>query len=330
MMSWMGRNVLVTGSGGFIGSNLVEALAREGANVTAFLHYNARADMGMLRYSDPELRRNIKPYFGELRDPQAVRQAMQGAQTVFHLAALIGIPYSYVHPYDVVQTNMVGTLNVLSTARDLNVERVIHTSTSEVYGTALYAPIDEKHPLQGQSPYSASKIGADKLAESFHLSYGLPVSTVRPFNTYGPRQSARAVIPTIISQMLTRDRIHLGSLSPLRDFNYVGDTVAGFLAAAVSERTIGDVVNVGSGREISIGDLVHLIRKLVGRDVIVETDEQRVRPAGSEVGRLLADNRKAKEIMGWEPRVSLEEGLTHTIKWIEGHLDLFQVEHYAV
>jgi len=330
MSSWANKKVLVTGAGGFIGSNLVEALAREGANVTAFLHYNARADMGMLRYGDPELRRNIKPYFGELRDPQAVRQAMQGAQTVFHLAALIGIPYSYVHPYDVVQTNMVGTLNVLSTARDLNVERVVHTSTSEVYGTALYAPIDEKHPLQGQSPYSASKIGADKLAESFHHSYGLPVSTVRPFNTYGPRQSARAVIPTIISQMLTRDRIHLGSLSPFRDFNYVGDTVAGFLAAAVSERTIGDVVNVGSGREISIGDLVHLIRKLVGRDVIVETDEQRVRPAGSEVERLLADNRKAKEIMGWEPRVSLEEGLTHTIKWIEGHLDLFQVEHYAV
>ena len=330
MSSWANKKVLVTGAGGFIGSNLVEALAREGANVTAFLHYNARADMGMLRYGDPELRRNIKPYFGELRDPQAVRQAMQGAQTVFHLAALIGIPYSYVHPYDVVQTNMVGTLNVLSTARDLNVERVVHTSTSEVYGTALYAPIDEKHPLQGQSPYSASKIGADKLAESFHLSYGLPVSTVRPFNTYGPRQSARAVIPTIISQMLTRDRIHLGSLSPFRDFNYVGDTVAGFLAAAVSERTIGDVVNVGSGREISIGDLVHLIRKLVGRDVIVETDEQRVRPAGSEVERLLADNRKAKEIMGWEPRVSLEEGLTHTIKWIEGHLHLFQVERYAV
>ena len=190
MSPWANKNVLVTGAGGFIGSNLVEALAREGANVTAFLHYNARGDMGMLRYSDPELRRNIKPYFGELRDPQALRQAMQGAQTVFHLAALIGIPYSYVHPYDVVQTNMVGTLNVLSTARDLHVERVVHTSTSEVYGTALYAPIDEKHPLQGQSPYSASKIGADKLAESFHLSYGLPVSTVRPFNTYGPRQSA--------------------------------------------------------------------------------------------------------------------------------------------
>ena len=302
MSSWANKKVLVTGAGGFIGSNLVEALAREGANVTAFLHYNARADMGMLRYSDPELRRNIKPYFGELHDPQAVRQAMQGAQTVFHLAALIGIPYSYVHPYDVVQTNMVGTLNVLSTARDLNVERVVHTSTSEVYGTALYAPIDEKHPLQGQSPYSASKIGADKLAESFHLSYGLPVSTVRPFNTYGPRRYSRAVIPTIISQMLTAGS-HPPRFATHRSttFNYVGDTVAGFLAAAVRQRTIGDVVNVGSGREISIGDLVHLIRKLVGRDVIVETDEQRVRPVGSEVERLLADNRKAKEIMGWEP-----------------------------
>ncbi len=329
-MTWVGRKVLVTGAGGFIGSHLVEALVREGANVTAFLHYNARGDSGMLRYADPELRSRVQPYFGELRDPLAVRQAMQGCQTVFHLAALIGIPYSYAHPYDVVQTNVVGTLNVLSTARELKTERVIHTSTSEVYGTALYAPIDEQHPLQGQSPYSASKIGADKLAESFHLAYGLPVSTVRPFNTYGPRQSARAVIPTVIAQMLTRDYIKLGAQSPLRDFNYVGDTVAGFLAAAVSDRTIGEVVNVGSGREISIGDMVQLVRTLVGRAVTIETDEQRLRPAGSEVERLLADNRKAKAIMDWEPKVSLEKGLAATIEWIGGHLDLFQVERYAV
>jgi dTDP-glucose 4,6-dehydratase len=329
-MTWQGQRTVVTGAGGFIGSHLVEELVREGANVTAFIRYNSRGDAGNLRYADPELRRAVTHYYGELRDPQAVRTAMEGADAVFHLGALIGIPYSYAHPHDVVQTNVLGTLNVLSAARELGTPRVVHTSTSEVYGTALYAPIDEKHPLQGQSPYSASKIGADKLAESYHLSYGLPVVTVRPFNTYGPRQSARAVIPTVIAQMLTRDRIRLGALTPLRDFNYVGDTVAGFLAAASSDRTIGEVVNLGSGREVSIGEVVDLIRELVGRDVTVETDEERLRPPGSEVERLLADNRKAGELMGWQPRVPLEKGLGETISWIREHLDLFQVERYAV
>ncbi len=329
-MNWSGKNVLVTGGGGFIGSNLVEELVRRGANVTAFLRYNSRNDPGMLRYSDPELKKNISYYFGELADNAAVREAMRGQQVVFHLAALIGIPYSYVHPHHVVETNVVGTLNVLQAANDLGTSRVIHTSTSETYGTALYAPIDEKHPLQGQSPYSASKIGADKLAESFFLSFETPVTTVRPFNTYGPRQSARAVIPTIISQMLTRDRIKLGSLTPTRDFNYVGDTARGFIMAAENDSTLGEVVNLGTGKEISIGELVTVIQELVGRDVEIITDDQRIRPEGSEVMRLIADNRKAKELMGWEPQVSIRDGLQQTINWISDHLHLFDIDRYTV
>lgn len=329
-MNWHGKQILVTGAGGFIGSSLVEQLAHAGANVTAFLHYNSRNDPGLLRYIDPEVQGKVRLYAGELRDADSVRQAMQGQQIVFHLGAHIGIPYSYRHPRDVVQTNVLGTLNVLAAARELNVERVVHTSTSEVYGTARYAPIDEAHPLQGQSPYSASKIGADKLVESFHLAYGLPVSTVRPFNTFGPRQSARAVIPTIIVQMLTRSHLKLGSLHPRRDFTFVRDTAAGFMAAAASAATIGEVVNLGSGQEITVGDLFHLIHRLVGRNVTMETDEQRIRPVGSEVERLLADNTKARQLMGWSPQVSLEEGLRETIIWIQEHLHLYQVDAYAI
>lgn len=329
-MNWSDHNALVTGAGGFIGSHLVETLAGKGANVTAFLHYNSRGDIGLLRDIDPELLGKVTLYYGDLRDPYAVRQAMEDAQTVFHLGALIGIPYSYLHPQDVVQTNVVGTLNVLSAARDLGVRRVVHTSTSEVYGTARYAPIDENHPLQGQSPYAASKIGADKLAESFYLSFGLPVSTVRPFNTYGPRQSARAVIPATIAEMLTRDRIKLGATHPTRDFNYVGDTVAGFLHAASCDAIIGQTVNIGSGKEISIGDLFLLIRRLIGREVELVVDEQRLRPAGSEVERLLADNSKARQLMDWSPRVGLEEGLRRTIGWISQHLAMYRPDHYAV
>lgn len=329
-MDWTKRKVLVTGAGGFIGSHLVELLVRQGADVTAFLHYNSRGDIGLLRYAEPKVVRRIKLYFGDLRDPQAVHQAMAGAQVVFHLGALIGIPYSYVHPHDVVQTNVVGTLNVLSAARDHGVEHLVHTSTSEVYGTARYAPIDEAHPLQGQSPYAASKIGADQLAESFYLSFGVPVSIVRPFNTFGPRQSARAVIPTIIVQMLAQDTVHLGALHPTRDFTYVVDTAAAFMAAAASPASIGQVVNLGSGREISVGDLVQLIAKLTGRRAAVEMTGERTRPAASEVERLLADNRKAREIMGWGPSVSLEEGLQATIAWIADHLDLYQADRYAI
>lgn len=330
-MDWTDKEVLVTGAGGFIGSSLVEQLVYAGASVTGFLHYNSRNDPGLLRYTAPEVQHNVSLYFGDLCDVESVQRAMKGRQIIFHLGALIGIPYSYVHPRDVVQTNVIGTLNVLTAARNLEVERVVHTSTSEVYGTARYVPIDEAHPLQGQSPYSASKIGADKLAESFHLSFGLPVSTVRPFNTYGPRQSARAVIPTIIGQMLSRDCIKLGSLHPRRDFTFVRDTAVGFMAAAASKATIGEVVNLGSGSEITIGDLVHLIRRLVGRDVLLEAeDKQRVRPTGSEVERLLSDNQKAKRIMGWSPQVSLEEGLQETIAWVQEHSHLYQPDRYAI
>lgn len=330
-MNWTDKEVLVTGAGGFIGSSLVEQLVYAGASVTAFLHYNSRNDPGLLRYTPPEVQHNVSLYFGDLCDVESVQRAMKGRQIVFHLGALIGIPYSYVHPRDVVQTNVIGTLNVLTAARTLEVERVVHTSTSEVYGTARYAPIDEAHPLQGQSPYSASKIGADKLAESFYLSFGLPVSTVRPFNTYGPRQSARAVIPTIIMQLLSRDCVRLGSLHPRRDFTYVRDTAVGFMAAAAADATIGEVVNLGSGCEITIGDLVHLICRLVGRDVTIEAeDAQRVRPVGSEVGRLLSDNQKAKRIMGWSPQLSLEEGLQETIAWIQEHPYLYQPDRYTI
>ncbi|MCS7221683.1 MAG: GDP-mannose 4,6-dehydratase [Anaerolineae bacterium] len=329
-MDWTQRSVLVTGAGGFIGSHLVEALVCQGAKVTAFLHYNSRNDLGMLRYVDRALLQHVRVYFGDLRDIEAVRRAMTGTQIVFHLGALIGIPYSYVHPQDVVQTNVIGTLNVLLAARDLGVERVVHTSTSEVYGTAQYVPIDENHPLQGQSPYAASKIGADKLVESFYLSFGLPISTVRPFNTYGPRQSARAVIPTIIVQALTSDRLRLGALHPTRDFNYVTDTVKGFIAAAMSEATIGEVVNIGSGQEISIGDLARKICKLLGREFVVEIEDDRLRPPASEVERLLADNSKAQRIMNWAPEVPLEKGLEWTIEWIKRHLALYHAERYVI
>lgn len=329
-MDWTKHSVLITGAGGFIGSHLVELLVREGADVTAFLHYNSRGDIGLLRYAAPELVQRVKFYFGDLRDPQAVHQAMANAQTVFHLGASIGIPYSYVHPHDVVQTNVLGTLNVLSAAREHGVERLIHTSTSEVYGTARYAPIDEAHPLQGQSPYAASKIGADQLAESFYLSFGVPVSIVRPFNTFGPRQSARAVIPTIIVQLLKGKTVCLGALHPTRDFTYVVDTAAAFMAAAASPASVGQVINLGSGREISIGDLAELISRLIGRSAAIEMTGERTRPTASEVERLLADNRKAREIMGWTPSMSFEAGLQATISWIAEHLDLYQADSYAI
>ena len=326
------RSVLVTGAGGFIGSHLVERLVAEGAVVRAFVRYTSRSDVGYLRLAPPETRAQIAFVFGDLRDEHAVAEAMRDVEIVFHLGALIAIPYSYVHPREVVETNVVGTLNVLMAARAHQPARVIHTSTSEVYGTALRVPIDEDHPLQGQSPYSASKIGADKLVESFVRSFNVPAVTIRPFNTYGPRQSARAVIPTIISQALTRDEIHLGDLTPTRDFTYVADTVDGFVRAATVEGDglLGETFNLGNDREISIGDLAHLIIQLVGRPVEVKTDPARIRPSASEVRRLRADNRKAKARLGWQPRTSLKEGLRQTIEWIRAHPEFFQPERYAI
>jgi NAD dependent epimerase/dehydratase len=321
---------LVTGAGGFIGSHLVERLVRAGHRVRAFVHYNARNDWGHLESIDPAVLREVEVVSGDIVDPFAVRHATRGARAVFHLSSLIAIPYSYVAPHSYVQTNVVGALNVLQAARDEQVERVVHTSTSECYGTARYVPIDEKHPLQGQSPYSASKIGADMLAQSYWRSFGLAVATIRPFNTFGPRQSARAVIPTIVAQALKGGPIKLGSLAPTRDMNYVDNTVDGFLAVARHAAAVGQVVNIGSGREVSIDELAHTILRMTGSRSEVVEDVQRVRPAASEVERLLCDNTLARELLGWTPRVSLEEGLGRTIEWIERHLDRFKTDIYNV
>ncbi|MCI0514607.1 SDR family NAD(P)-dependent oxidoreductase, partial [candidate division KSB1 bacterium] len=272
-MDWKNKQILVTGAGGFIGSHLTEQLVTAGAKVRAFVHYNSRNDWGLLERLPAEVKARIEIFLGEIQDPFAVRQAVSGCEVVFHLAALIAIPYSYRAPASYVDTNVKGTLNVMQACLDAGVKKVVHTSTSETYGSAIYTPIDEQHPLQGQSPYSASKIGADKIAESYWLSFGLPVATIRPFNTYGPRQSARAVIPTIITQTLTRDQIHLGSLTPVRDLNYVADTVAGFIQVAAAENSIGEVINIGFGQGITIGELAQKIFNLMGKTVpIVMTD----------------------------------------------------------
>jgi len=322
--------VLVTGAGGFIASHLVERLVAEGARVRAFVRYNSRGDIGLLRMLPIEAFSKVDVIAGDLRDGEAIREAMQGVDTVFHLGALIAIPYSYLHPREVVETNVMGTLNVLMAARDLGIKRIIHTSTSEVYGTAQYVPIDENHPLQGQSPYSASKIGADKLAESFYRSFDLPVITVRPFNTYGPRQSARAVIPTIIMQALTRDEIHLGSLTPSRDFTFVLDTVNGFVCAAQAENVLGEEINLGNDATITIGELCERIFHILGKSPQIITEDKRVRPEKSEVLRLQASYKKASQLLGWQPQVSLDEGLRNTIYWISEHLDLYQTDQYMV
>jgi NAD dependent epimerase/dehydratase len=323
-----GKQVLVTGAGGFIGSHLVETLVKRGARVRAFVRYNSRSEAGFLRQLDPSDLSQVEIVAGDLRDEDALRKAIKGCQTVFHLGALISIPYSYVHPVEVASSNITGTLNVLMACRDLGVERLVHTSTSEVYGTARIVPINENHPLQGQSPYSASKIGADKLAESFYCAFDLPVITVRPFNTFGPRQSARAVIPTIITQALTLDTVLLGNLDTTRDFTYVSDTVAGFLCAAQSEKGLGETFNLGTGREIRIGELAEQVIKLVGRKVSIKIDEQRLRPEKSEVLRLISDNTRAREVLGWSPEVSFESGLKQTIDWIRAHLNLYKVGKY--
>jgi NAD dependent epimerase/dehydratase len=296
-MNWTGKKVLVTGAGGFIASHLVERLVTEGAQVRVFTRYNSRNDVGMLRWIEPSIFSQLEIVHGDLRDSEAVRGAVHAMDTVFHLGALIAIPYSYVHPREVIDVNITGTLNVLMAARDFGVRRVVHTSTSEVYGTARYTPIDEAHPLQGQSPYSASKIGADKIAESFYRSFEVPVVILRPFNTFGPRQSARAVIPTIISQALTRDVVKLGSLEPSRDFTFVSDTVNGFLRVAEADNVLGEEINLGNDNTIRIGDLVERILGIIGVTPKVVADAQRVRPGKSEVLKLWASNQKAKEMI---------------------------------
>ncbi len=321
MTDWNGRPVLVTGGEGFIGSHLVDRLVAEGADVTALVYYNSFGRWGWLDSASPEVRDAVRIIPGDVRDARRVDEAVRGTEVVFHLAALIGIPYSYHAAESYVQTNVTGTFHVAESCR-AHGARMVHTSTSEVYGTAITAPIDEQHPLQPQSPYSASKIGADMMALSYWHAHEVPVTVVRPFNTYGPRQSTRAVIPTILTQLLSgAETLHLGAVSPTRDFNYVTDTVAGFLALADCDEAVGRATNVGSGREVSIGDLVGILCDITGRSIEIVTDEDRLRPAGSEVERLLCDHSVATRLSGWTPQVSLEEGLTRTAEWIGQHLD---------
>jgi len=314
------KKILITGADGFIGSHLTEAAVRAGYEVRAFVLYNSFGSWGWLDYCEPDVRGKFEVFAGDVRDPHGVRAAMQGCDAVLHLAALIAIPYSYHSPDTYVDTNIKGTLNIVQAARELGVGRVVHTSTSEVYGTAQFVPITELHPLQGQSPYSASKIGADQIAMSFYSSFGTPVTIIRPFNTYGPRQSARAVIPTIIAQIASGKRqIKLGALHPTRDFNYVSDTVAGFMAALESERCLGEIINTGSGFEISIGDAARMIAGIMGAEIEIVCDDQRFRPEKSEVERLCAANDKARELLGWEPDYAgsegLRRGLAQTARW---------------
>lgn len=314
------KKILVTGADGFIGSHLTEELVRRGHDVRAFVLYNSFNSWGWLDRAEPNIKKSLDVFAGDVRDPYGVKEAMKGCDVVLHLAALIAIPYSYHSPATYVDTNVTGTLNIVQAARELGVEKVVHTSTSEVYGTARFVPITEDHPLQGQSPYSASKIGADQIAMSFYSSFGTPVATVRPFNTYGPRQSARAVIPTVITQIASGKRVlKLGATHPTRDFNFVADTVAGFMAVAESDRAVGEVINLGSNFEISIGDTVRMIAEVMGAEVEIETDDVRLRPEKSEVERLWADNRKAAELLGWYPQYAglegLNRGLTQTAEW---------------
>ena len=324
------KKVLVTGAGGFIASHLCEALVAQGADVTALVHYNALSSIANLSFAPEGVRERMTIVFGNIEDGDDMRHVVEGQEIVFHLAALIAIPYSYVAPRSYLRANVEGTLNVLEAARHLGVARVLHTSTSEVYGTARYAPIDEAHPLQGQSPYSASKIGADKLAESYHASFDLPVVTVRPFNTFGPRQSARAFIPTIVSQALMRDEIHLGALDPLRDMTFVSDTVAGFLAAATAEGVAGETINLGTGETHSIGTFAGRIQAIMGTDKPIVQDPDRIRPARSEVGHLVSDNAKAKRLLGWSPRVPLDEGLARAIDFVRENIGLYAADRYTV
>jgi len=331
MNNWQEKAVLVTGAGGFIGSHLTERLARDGAQVRALVRYTSRHDRGFLAHLPEEQCARVRIIYGDIRDLKTVRDAVRGVQYVFHLAASVSIPYSLQYPQAVVEANIGGTLNVLLSARDSDsIQRVVLTSTSEVYGTARYVPIDETHPLQAQSPYAATKIAADALGISFQHSFGTPVVLVRPFNAYGPRQSMRAVIPTIIVQALTRDQVMLGALRPTRDFTYVIDTVDGFLRAAVATNAVGQVINLGSGQEISIGDLAQRIVRLSERHIPIVQDPQRLRPVGSEVERLCANSSLAQRLLEWQPEIPLDEGLRRTMSWIRTSLDLYCPDEYVV
>ncbi|MBD8519602.1 NAD-dependent 4,6-dehydratase LegB [Lysinibacillus fusiformis] len=325
----MTKKILVTGADGFIGSHLTEELVRQGHDVRAFVYYNSFNSWGWLDQSTKEIKDSLDIFSGDIRDPFGVKEAMKGCTHVLHLASLIAIPYSYHSPATYIDTNVNGTLNIVQAAHELGVEKVVHTSTSEVYGTAQYVPIDENHPLQGQSPYSASKIGADQMALSFYRSFETPVAVIRPFNTYGPRQSARAVIPTIISQLASgQTTIKLGAISPTRDFNYVKDTVGGFVSVMNSEKSLGEVINIGSNYEVSIGETAEMIAEIMGVNLTIETDEQRLRPEKSEVNRLWAENKKAKELIGWQPHYGgkdgFRRGLEETIEWFSNSKNLAQ------
>jgi len=328
-MNWRGKKVVVTGAGGFIGCHLTEVLLEKGASIRAFVRYNSRHNYGWLEGLSARETGDLSVVLCDVRDCNAMRKLVEGSDVVFHLAALIGIPYSYVAPEAYLETNVKGTFNVFQAALEAQVERIIHTSTSEVYGTAQYVPIDEEHPLQGQSPYAASKIATDKLAESYFRSFGLPVVTIRPFNTYGPRQSARAVIPTIISQALRGKEVRLGSLEPVRDMTFVGDTVRGFIAAAESEKLIGETLNLGTGKGVSIRELVEIISAIMNREMNIITEKERTRPAKSEVLKLISCATKAKKLMNWEAQTGLQEGLTKTVTWISENQNFYKTAKFV-
>jgi NAD dependent epimerase/dehydratase len=324
------KNVFVTGAGGFIGSHLCSQLLMSGANVTAMLHYNSRSDWSNLEFLEKETKNSLHIVKGNIEDSSFMDLHTKGHDIIFHLAALIGIPYSYEAPLSYVKTNIQGTVNVLESARKNDTELVINTSTSETYGSAIYTPIDELHPLQGQSPYSASKISADKLAESYYNSFGTPIITVRPFNTYGPRQSSRAVIPTIISQLLTKDKLSLGDLTPVRDFTYVDDTANGFICAANNDEHIGEVINLGFGKAATVGEIAKLIMQIMGTEKEIISDNSRIRPKDSEVLHLISNNKKAIELIKWQPEVDLKTGLTKTIEFISDNLEIFKTNSYNI
>jgi len=330
MYNWKNKKALITGAGGFIGSHLAERLVSLGARVKAFIKYNSRGNLGMLEFIPKAALDAIEITAGDIRDAQCVRSAVEGNEVIFHLAALTGVPYSYIHPGDVVDNNIYGALNIFEAAREFELEKIVNTSTSEVYGTARYTPVDEKHPLEARSPYSAGKIAADKLAESFYISFGTPVATVRPFNCYGPRQSIRTVLPSIITQALKGGDVYLGATSAVKDFTFVKDVVDGFIKTAESRESVGQAINIGAGIGTSIKDLADKAIKIIGKNNKIIFDAKRVRPGSAEAVELVADNKKAQELLKWEPKVSLEEGLKETITWYEQNPDIYKPGLYMI